>query len=167
VVVDDPESHHARATATDAEVLGPVHSAFEGRQRGYSARDLEGNLWSFGTSRIEEGEPVADKAELARQIIETSRYLTLATADASGRPWASPVFFAPGRPAEFLWVSRPDADHSRNIAERAEVSLAIFDSRQPPGTGQGVYVGGRAELVEDGEGIEAYSETSRRWGAPR
>jgi hypothetical protein len=45
------------------------------------------------------------------------------------------------------------------------VSLAIFDSRQAPGTGQGVYVSGRAELVEDGTGIEAYSETSQRWDA--
>jgi uncharacterized glyoxalase superfamily protein PhnB/general stress protein 26 len=166
VVVEDPESHHARATAAGAEVLGPVHSAFEGRQRGYSARDLEGNLWTFGTLRLEEGELVADNAELARRIIDVSRYLTLATVDASGRPSASPVFFAPGRAGEFLWLSRPDADHSRNIAERPEVSLAIFDSRQAPGTGQGVYVTGRAELVEDGEGIEAYSETSQRCGAP-
>jgi hypothetical protein len=89
--------------------------------------------------------------------------MTLATADASGRPWASPVFFAPGRTGEFLWISRPGAHHSRNIAERADVSLAIFDSRQPPGTGQGVYVRGQAELLEDSEGIEAYSETSQRW----
>lgn len=53
VVVDDPDIHHARAKAAGAEVLGPPHDAADGSQRGYSARDLEGNLWTFGTSRPE------------------------------------------------------------------------------------------------------------------
>lgn len=52
-VVDDPEAHWARAKRAGAEVLGKPHDAFEGRLRGYSARDREGNLWSFGTSRPE------------------------------------------------------------------------------------------------------------------
>ncbi len=30
----------------------------------------------------------------ARDLIEANRYLTLATADADGRPWVSPVYFA-------------------------------------------------------------------------
>ena len=54
VVVDDPDGHYRRAKAAGAEVLGEPHDAFDGSQRGYSARDLEGNLWSFGTSRPEE-----------------------------------------------------------------------------------------------------------------
>ena len=33
-------------------------------------------------------------AQTARDIIEASRYLVLATADAAGRPWSSPVYFA-------------------------------------------------------------------------
>jgi hypothetical protein len=37
--------------AAGAEVLGEPHDAMGGAQRGYSARDLEGNLWSFGTAR--------------------------------------------------------------------------------------------------------------------
>ena len=164
VVVDDADAHHARARQAGAEVLGEPHDAFGGRQRGYSARDREGNLWSFGTSRPEE-EPVAaaDRVELARRIIAAGRYLTLATADASGRPWVSPVFFAPGRPGEFLWVSRPGSEHSRNLAVRPEVSVAIFDSRQALGVGQGVYGSGRAELADPAE-IEVFSRASERWG---
>lgn len=38
------------AKAAGAEVLGEPHDAMGG-MRGYSARDLEGNLWSFGTDR--------------------------------------------------------------------------------------------------------------------
>ena len=50
VVVEDPDVHHARAEAAGAEVLEAPHDERQGRERGYSARDLEGNLWSFGTS---------------------------------------------------------------------------------------------------------------------
>lgn len=54
VVVTDPDAHYQRAKAAGADVLGEPHDAFDGRQRGYSARDPEGNLWSFGTSRPED-----------------------------------------------------------------------------------------------------------------
>lgn len=57
VVVDDPDEHHRRAKAAGAEVLGEPHDAFEGRQRGYSVRDPEGNLWTFGKQRLETEAP--------------------------------------------------------------------------------------------------------------
>jgi hypothetical protein len=66
--------------------------------------------------------------------------MTLGTADGDGRPWVSPVYYAPEGYAEFYWVSSPKATHSRNIAARLEVSIVIFDSRTPIGSGQGVYV---------------------------
>ena len=50
VAVGDPDAHFERAKAAGAEVLGEPHDAMGG-MRGYSARDLEGNLWSFGTAR--------------------------------------------------------------------------------------------------------------------
>jgi len=49
VAVDDVDSHYARAKAARVNVLNEPHDA-EGL-RGYSARDLEGNLWTFGTAR--------------------------------------------------------------------------------------------------------------------
>jgi hypothetical protein len=39
-------------------------------------------------------------------IIEASRYLVLATADATGRPWSSPVYFAHIGLREFFWADR-------------------------------------------------------------
>ncbi len=51
VAVEDPDAHFERAKAAGAEVLGEPHDAMGGQMRGYSARDLEGNLWSFGTDR--------------------------------------------------------------------------------------------------------------------
>jgi nitroimidazol reductase NimA-like FMN-containing flavoprotein (pyridoxamine 5'-phosphate oxidase superfamily) len=62
--------------------------------------------------------------------------VTIATADATGRPWASPVYYAAAKYTEFFWVSSPEATHSRNIAARPEVSIVVFDSRAPVGQAQ-------------------------------
>jgi nitroimidazol reductase NimA-like FMN-containing flavoprotein (pyridoxamine 5'-phosphate oxidase superfamily) len=86
---------------------------------------------------------------MARGIIDSNLYMTLATADADGRPWASPVYFAPADYREFVWVSVPGVQHSQNIAARPEVGIAIFDSTVAPGTGRGVYVDARAEELTE------------------
>src|SRR5215475_7438916 len=97
-------------------------------------------------------------AQSARDIIEASRYLVLATADAGGRPWSSPVYFAHIDFTEFFWVSSPSVTHSQNIAVRPEVGIVVFDSQVAIGAGQGVYMSAVATLVEGGEtarGIKA------------
>ena len=44
----DVDAHHARAVRAGAEVVRPLETTSYG-SREYSARDLEGHLWSFGT----------------------------------------------------------------------------------------------------------------------
>jgi hypothetical protein len=58
-------------------------------------------------------------------------------------------------------VSSPDARHSRNIAVRPEIAIAIFDSRQPAGTGAGVYVAATASVVPEAELATAIATFSR------
>ena len=48
VVVEDADAHHARAVEAGAEIVMPLTDQDYG-SRDYSARDPEGNLWSFGT----------------------------------------------------------------------------------------------------------------------
>jgi uncharacterized glyoxalase superfamily protein PhnB len=48
VVVPDPDAHYQRATAAGAEVVRELDDMSYG-SREYSVRDMEGNLWSFGT----------------------------------------------------------------------------------------------------------------------
>ena len=50
---------------------------------------------------------VAPGPEGARAIIDGGRYMVLATADAAGVPWASPVWYAPRGYSELFWVSDP------------------------------------------------------------
>jgi hypothetical protein len=102
-------------------------------------------------------------AQTLREIIEANRYLVLATADATGRPWSSPVYFAHIDLTEFFWVSSVDVTHSRNIAARPEVGIVVFDSQAAIGAGQGVYMSAVAKLLDPGEiasGIEAFSRRS-------
>ena len=52
VVCDDPDALFARATAAGAEVVRELRDEDYG-SRGFTVRDPEGNLWSFGTYRGE------------------------------------------------------------------------------------------------------------------
>jgi uncharacterized glyoxalase superfamily protein PhnB len=52
VVIEDADAHHARAVEAGAEIVYPLTDQEYG-SRDYSARDPEGNLWSFGTYRPE------------------------------------------------------------------------------------------------------------------
>ena len=53
VVTGEPDALHARARAAGAEITSEPHDTDYG-SRDFSARDPEGNRWSFGTYR---GEP--------------------------------------------------------------------------------------------------------------
>lgn len=113
-------------------------------------------------NRIEETEAVA------RRLVESNMYMTLATADETGRPWASPVWYAPLTDAEFLWVSAPETRHSRNIAARPEIAIVIFDSTVPVGAAEALYVEAAAEQLAGDpleQAIEAYSRRSQASGA--
>jgi uncharacterized glyoxalase superfamily protein PhnB len=48
VVIEDPDAHHEQARAAGAQIVRQLTDRPYG-SREYSARDLEGNLWSFGT----------------------------------------------------------------------------------------------------------------------
>jgi uncharacterized glyoxalase superfamily protein PhnB len=52
VVIEDADAHYAQAKAAGAEIVRELEDQDYG-SRDYSARDPEGNLWSFGTYRPE------------------------------------------------------------------------------------------------------------------
>lgn len=93
----------------------------------------------------------ADLDAMARRVIETNHYMTLGTADPDGWPRLSPVYYTPARYSDFYWVSSPEAQHSRNLAERPGAEIVIFDSTAPAGEGEAVYITASAEAVRDDE----------------
>ena len=118
-----------------------------------------GHLWDMVTS--------TDPREAFETIVSASSFMTLATADATGLPWASPVWFATTDCREFFWASSPDVRHSRNLAARTELAISIYDSTQTPGTGQGAYVSAIGRPVPESElaaGLAVYASVSREQG---
>jgi pyridoxine/pyridoxamine 5'-phosphate oxidase len=110
-----------------------------------------------------------DPAGSARQIVDSNVYMTLATADADGRPWPSPVWFAHEGYARFVWVSKPDARHSRNLAVRPETGIVIFDSSARLGAAQAVYLDAIAAQVaqdEEERWTRVFSARSQALGWP-
>lgn len=86
----------------------------------------------------------------ARRLIEQSDHMTVATADASGKPWSTPVFYAQDEAYNLYWVSSKSALHSANIRARAEVAITIYRLGD---TTEGVYVDAEALELGDEEEI--------------
>jgi nitroimidazol reductase NimA-like FMN-containing flavoprotein (pyridoxamine 5'-phosphate oxidase superfamily) len=103
-----------------------------------------------------------DPAATAKALIDANLYMVLGTADEGGHPWVSPVYYAPVDYREFLWVSRPETLHSRNLVARPQISIVIFDSSVPIGTGQGVYMAATAGEVSGDARAAAMEVFSRR-----
>jgi uncharacterized glyoxalase superfamily protein PhnB len=65
VTIDDPDAHHARAVKAGAKIVVPLADTHYGA-RAYSAHDLEGHVWTFGTYRpvLEQGSEITRSAAL-------------------------------------------------------------------------------------------------------
>jgi nitroimidazol reductase NimA-like FMN-containing flavoprotein (pyridoxamine 5'-phosphate oxidase superfamily) len=110
---------------------------------------------------------MSDVAAGARAVIAANRYMTLGTADDSGHPWVTPVWFAPADYREFFWVSSPAARHSRNIAIRPEVRIVIYDAQVPDGSAAAVYMTAVAQELTGAaqkRGLEVFARESEAQG---
>lgn len=105
-----------------------------------------------------------DPTAIARSIVDANRFMVLGTADASGTPWVSPVWYALHSYREYVWVSRPGTRHSRNVVARPEVAIAIYDSHRP-GDWSAVYMAAVAEQLEDVDAaLESFNRRSQAQG---
>ena len=113
---------------------------------------------------------MTDFSGMAKAIIESNRYMVLGTADETGVPWVTPVWFAQSDFRRFIWVSSPDRRHSANIAVRPEVSIVIFDSTVAERDARAVYMAGRAQQVPRADlerDIARFDRVSRAQGPGR
>jgi hypothetical protein len=92
-----------------------------------------------------------DLDAMARRVIDTNHYMTLATTDPDRGTRLSPVYYTPARYTDFYWVSAPGAQHSLNLADRPETQIVIFDSTAPANQGEAVYLAATAAPVPDDE----------------
>jgi len=98
----------------------------------------------------------------ARSILDDTCYAVLASADADGSPWATPVWFANDGLDLVYWISWPGARHSRLIEQRPEIALTVFDSTAAPHQGTGFYATARAGQCPEDRLDEALAVVNRR-----
>ena len=106
-------------------------------------------------------------AEIAKEIVDRSLYMVVATADRTGQPWATPVYFAHTDYREYFWVSESESQHSQNLVVRREAAGVIYDSNAKLGDAQAVYVLGIAQELpahECADPIKVYSKRSKGHG---
>lgn len=103
------------------------------------------------TSPVTPGAREDDLSGVARRLLDTIYYLTLATVDPSGAPRTSPLYFTAHDHAELYWVSSPEAQHSTNIARDARAMAVVFDSTVVVGRAEAVYLTGYARQIPETE----------------
>ena len=101
-----------------------------------------------------------DASRKARRLIEATPHLTLATADASGKPWSSPVYFAHDQAFTLYWVSFRQTVHSANIRVRPQVGISIL-GEPPDHEGEGMYFNAVATELHDLTEVEHAIEVRR------
>lgn len=84
----------------------------------------------------------------ARHLIDSNIHMTIATADATGIPWVSPVFYVPDTDDALYWVSDGSARHSQNIRGNRAVAVVIYEVDPT----EAVYITARAvELTDEAD----------------
>jgi nitroimidazol reductase NimA-like FMN-containing flavoprotein (pyridoxamine 5'-phosphate oxidase superfamily) len=102
----------------------------------------------------------------ARRLLDDGTDMLLATADVSGTPWVSPVFYVPDDGYDLYWTSDRDARHSRNIRDRSNVAIVVYETEQGA---DAVYISAQARELNDagevGNGIEIMTRKPQpdRW----
>ncbi len=86
-----------------------------------------------------------NNSQKAQSIVANNNYLNLATITKEGHPWNSPVVYVYDKKLNFYWFSWKENQHSKNIRDHHQVFATIYDSQQPLGTGQGLYLQGQAK----------------------
>ena len=113
---------------------------------------------------------MTDFIQMAKDIIDSNRYMVLGTADEAGVPWVTPLWYAQSDYRRFVWVSSPDRRHSQNVRARPAVSIVIFDSRAAVGNAMAVYMSARADELSGAElerDITCFDSASQAQGLSR
>lgn len=97
--------------------------------------------------------PASRLRRIARALLDAVPLCAIATVSAEGRAHVNTAYFAWSARFEIVWLSAPDAHHSRNLRWHPATAIAVFDTRQT--------WGGRDR------GIQLFGIASESRGAPK
>src|SRR2546426_7745880 len=105
-------------------------------------------------------------AAIARRLLDASTLCAIATVSPGGRAHINTAYFAWGPGFEIVWLSAPDARHSRNVRANASAAVAVFRSTQTwGGSDRGVQLFGRARELRGRAALEAERLYAKRFPA--
>jgi uncharacterized protein YhbP (UPF0306 family) len=105
-------------------------------------------------------------AAIARRLLEESKLCAIATVASGGRAHINTAYFAWDPEFEIVWLSSPDAGHSRNVRANGSAAVAVFRSTQTwGGSDRGIQVFGRARELRGRAALEAERLYAKRFRA--
>ncbi len=105
-------------------------------------------------------------AAIARRLLEASTLCAIATVSRGGRAHINTAYFAWGPDFEVVWLSAPEAHHSRNVRANPSVAVAVFRSTQRWGqSDRGIQLFGRARELRGRSALEAERLYAKRFKA--
>ena len=95
-------------------------------------------------------------ASVARALLDAAPLCAIATVDAKGRAYVNTAYFAWSPEFDIVWISAPEATHSRNVASRPGAAVAVHDSHQTWGRpDRGIQLFGSARMLSGAAADEA------------
>ena len=110
--------------------------------------------------------PSSRLAAIARRLLDESKLCAIATVSSGGRAHINTAYFAWGTRYEIVWLSAPDATHSRNVRATGSAAVAVCRSTQTwGGSDRGIQVFGRARELRGSLSLEAERLYAKRFRA--
>jgi len=109
------------------------------------------------------------RIEQAIKVVATTRIAALSTVSPGSKPHNTPVFIAFDANFNAVWSSRPDSQHSQNIARAKEAFITVYDSSGEQGAGLYIEAQVHMLLPESPDfplALEVYKEAKMLCGAP-
>lgn len=104
---------------------------------------------------------------IAKRLLNTSTLCAISTVAPNGRAHINTAYFARSSAFEMVWLSAPEARHSRNIRRHPSVAIAVYDSTQRwGGSDRGIQLFGTAFELSGRAGRDAervYGKRFRRY----
>jgi uncharacterized protein len=105
-------------------------------------------------------------ASLARRLLDSAMLCAIATVSPPGRAHVNTAYFAWSRDLDLVWLSEPDARHSRNLAANPTAAVAVYDSTQSwGGSDRGIQLFGSAREVRGSAARDAERVYAKRFPA--
>jgi len=110
--------------------------------------------------------PASRLAAIARRLLEASTLCAIASVSPGGRAHVNTAYFAWGPDFDVVWLSAPEARHSRNVRANPSAAVAVFRSTQRwGGSDRGIQLFGRARELRGRAALEAERLYAKRFKA--